>query len=359
MTANSFEMVGINKNYGTTQILRDVSLSLPIGSFVVIVGPSGCGKTTLLRIMAGLEDVDQGTLRFGAKDITATSPSERDVAMVFQNYALYPTKTVRQNLSFGLRQRKTPPAEITQKVDHTAKMLKIDHLMERRPAQLSGGQRQRVAIGRAMVREPALFLFDEPLSNLDAALRGDLRLEIKRIHTMMGTTSVYVTHDQLEAMSLADVLVVMRDGHVEQIGPPAEVFRAPVSRFVASFIGSPPMEFLPAEVRGGVLVLADGSTIKSDAATALPDCTLVDLGVRADHLVITGADEMGSVPARVDVVQELGTTRVVHVVTGGGAISIHQRADAAPPVGSIGVRFDVSRIKLFERNSGTALPSRQ
>jgi sn-glycerol 3-phosphate transport system ATP-binding protein len=355
MTDSSFEIVGVVKNYGATQILRDVSLSLPIGSFVVIVGPSGCGKTTLLRIMAGLEDVDRGTLRLGAKDITETSPSDRNVAMVFQNYALYPTKTVRQNLSFGLRQRKTPPAEIAQKVDQTAKMLKIDHLMERRPAQLSGGQRQRVAIGRAMVREPALFLFDEPLSNLDAALRSDLRLEIKRIHTMMGTTSVYVTHDQLEAMSLADILVVMRDGQVEQIGTPAQVFGAPMSRFVASFIGSPPMEFLPAEVRGGLLVLADGSTIKSDAAKAQADHTLVDVGIRADQLVITGNNEEGSIPARVDVVQELGTTRVVNVETGGGALSIHEKADATPPVGLIGVRFNSNGITLFDRESGRAL----
>jgi ABC-type sugar transport system ATPase subunit len=358
MATNALDILNVEKSYGSTRILRDVSLSLPSGSFVVIVGPSGCGKTTLLRIIAGLEDVDQGKLKLGERDITAVSPAARNVAMVFQNYALYPTKTVRQNLSFGLRQRKTPADEIKRRVDRTAALLKIDHLMERRPAQLSGGQRQRVAIGRAMVREPTLFLFDEPLSNLDAALRGDLRLEIKRIHAMMGSTSVYVTHDQLEAMSLADILVVMRDGIVEQVGPPAEIFRSPVSRFVGGFIGSPPMEFLSADVgKNGMLMLPGTIDIAADAAGHHAEGTLVDMGFRADDLTIREAGYPGALPGRVDLIQELGTTRVVHVMTEAGPLNVHQSADIAPPSGDVSVGFNPSRIMLFDRTTGLVLSS--
>lgn len=352
---NALEISQVKKAYGSTRILEGVSLSVASGTFVVIVGPSGCGKTTLLRILAGLEDVDEGSLRLGSRDITTVSPAARNVAMVFQNYALYPTKTVRQNLSFGLRQRKTPSEEIKRRVDATATMLRIGHLMDRRPSQLSGGQRQRVAIGRAMVREPSLFLFDEPLSNLDSALRGDLRLEIKRIHNMMGATSVYVTHDQLEAMSLADTLVVMRDGHIEQVGSPAEIFRNPVSRFVASFIGSPLMEFLPSEVCGGMIKLPCGSLIEAEVAKTLPDGTAVDMGFRADDLAIGPWGEPGSLAAQVDVVQELGTTRLVYVITDAGSFSISQPADMAKPHGQVGIRFKADRIMLFDRTSGITL----
>ncbi|PWL18305.1 sn-glycerol-3-phosphate ABC transporter ATP-binding protein UgpC [Falsochrobactrum shanghaiense] len=349
---NALEVNQVKKAYGTTRILENISLSVESGAFVVIVGPSGCGKTTLLRILAGLEDVDEGSLRLGSRDITAVAPAARNVAMVFQNYALYPTKTVRQNLSFGLRQRKTPAREIARRVGATAKMLRIEQLMERRPSQLSGGQRQRVAIGRAMVREPSLFLFDEPLSNLDAALRSDLRLEIKRIHNLMGATSVYVTHDQLEAMSLADILVVMRDGRIEQVGSPSEIFRKPASRFVASFIGNPLMDFLPAKVAGGMLLLPDGSSIAADAAAALADLAKVDMGFRADDLTIVPLGEAGSIPARVDIVQELGTTRIVYVITDAGPFSISQSSDIAPPSGQVGVRFRPDRIMLFDPATG-------
>jgi len=333
----------VEKSFGATPVLRTVSLTAEPGTFVVIVGPSGCGKTTLLRSLAGLETVDRGTIRLGERDITHLSPAARNIAMVFQNYALYPTKTVRQNLSFGLRQRRMKRAEVESRITAAGETLQIGHLFARRPSQLSGGQRQRVAIGRAMVREPALFLFDEPLSNLDAALRNDLRLEIKRIHDQMGTISVFVTHDQLEAMSLADTLVVMRDGRIEQIGAPYEVFRNPANRFVAGFIGTPSMHFLAAEADGGHAALKGGGRVAMPVLGALAKGTPIELGVRPDEVSLaTGTDD--AIAARVDVVQELGANRLVHVTTEAGALSLLQPAHEARPAGAV-------QLSLAQRNA--------
>jgi len=343
---------GLFKSYGATPVLRGVSFDAGEGNFVVVVGPSGSGKTTVLRCLAGLEAVDEGHIRLGSTDITDLTPAARNIAMVFQNYALYPTKTVRQNMSFGLRQHKTPRDETKRLVDEAAKTLGIPHLMDRRPSQLSGGQRQRVAIGRAMVRKPTLFLFDEPLSNLDAALRGNLRLEIKRIHNSMGVTSVYVTHDQHEAMSLADLLIVMKDGRIEQMGPPDQVFRKPESRFVASFIGSPAMEFLPTEVTNGMLALPGGLTLDVRQARQLAEGTLLDLGVRPDDLEIVSPDTDQGLAAEVDVIQELGTTRLINVRSEAGSLNISQPSDHPRPSGRVRVGFRANRVMLFDRATG-------
>src|SRR6195952_2834754 len=231
--------------------VRDVSLEVGEGEFVVLVGPSGCGKSTLLRMIAGLEEVTAGAIHIAGRDVTAVAPPDRDIAMVFQNYALYPHMSVRENLGFGLRQRRTARAEITRRVEEVGAMLGLRELMHRRPAQLSGGQRQRVAIGRALVREPAAFLLDEPLSNLDAKLRTSMRSELARLHERLGVTTVYVTHDQVEAMTLGDRVVVLRDGVVQQAGPPQELYERPANLFVAAFIGLPAMNLVEAEVRDG------------------------------------------------------------------------------------------------------------
>jgi sn-glycerol 3-phosphate transport system ATP-binding protein len=234
----------VRKSYGTVEAIKGVSLDIADGEFVVLVGPSGCGKSTLLRMIAGLEGITGGDILIGSRRVNDVEPAERDIAMVFQNYALYPHMTVRQNLAYGLKNRNTPPAEIERRIAETSKTLEIAQYLDRKPRQLSGGQRQRVAMGRAIVREPAAFLFDEPLSNLDAKLRGQMRIEIKRLQRALGTTSVYVTHDQMEAMTLADRLVVVNAGRIEQVGTPLELYEKPATTFVATFIGSPSMNLL-------------------------------------------------------------------------------------------------------------------
>jgi len=241
------ELVGINKSYDGNHVLRDVDLTIESGEFVVIVGPSGCGKTTLLRLIAGLERVDSGEIRMDGVVVNDMPPASRHVAMVFQSYALYPHLSVTENLSFGLRQAGKPATEIVDRVEQVCEMLSLTEYRERKPSALSGGQRQRVALGRALVRKPEVFLFDEPLSNLDAALRMNTRIEIAKIHRLLGTTIIYVTHDQTEAMTLADKIVVMSEGVIEQVGPPMELYNNPVNRFVAGFLGSPAMNFIDAE----------------------------------------------------------------------------------------------------------------
>ncbi|GAB1362780.1 sn-glycerol-3-phosphate import ATP-binding protein UgpC [Rhodobacter sp.] len=257
------EVIRLAKSFGSHDIIRDLDLRIEDGEFVVLVGPSGCGKTTLLRMIAGLEPTTGGEIRIGARDVTHLSPKNRDIAMVFQSYALYPHMTAAENMGFSLRLAKVPPAKIAEQVQRAAKLLHIDHLMDRKPRELSGGQRQRVAMGRAMVREPAVYLFDEPLSNLDAQLRTSMRAEIKRMHLEEKQTVIYVTHDQIEAMTLADRIVAMRAGRIEQIGSPDDLYNRPASTFVARFIGSPAMNLLPAE-------LSDGQIRVSGTAFALP-----------------------------------------------------------------------------------------
>ncbi|HEY9345206.1 MAG TPA: sn-glycerol-3-phosphate ABC transporter ATP-binding protein UgpC, partial [Inquilinus sp.] len=251
----------IVKTYGKTPVLHGLDLDIADGEFVVLVGPSGCGKSTTLRMIAGLEEIDGGEIRIGGRAVNTLEPKDRNIAMVFQNYAIYPHMTVRRNIGFGLRSARLPRAEKDRKVEEAGTLLGLTPYLDRRPSELSGGQRQRVAIGRAMVRDPAVFLFDEPLSNLDAQLRGQMRLEIKKLHQRLGSTIVFVTHDQVEAMTLADRIVVMRDGHILQVGSPAELYHRPANVFTARFIGSPPMNLLPGQVvvvDGRMAVALDG-----------------------------------------------------------------------------------------------------
>ncbi len=274
------------------EAIESLSLDIEDGELVVLVGPSGCGKSTLLRMIAGLETVSAGTIAIGDREVNKLEPAERDIAMVFQNYALYPHMTIFDNLAYGLKNRRMPKAEIKRRVDSATKMLGISHLLDRKPKQMSGGQRQRVAMGRAIVREPAVFLFDEPLSNLDAKLRVQMRVEIKRLQRQLQTTSVYVTHDQLEAMTLADKLVVMNAGHIEQVGTPMELYSNPATVFVAGFIGSPAMNLLPGEVSGGSFHIDGASGFSSVALTAEAQGNVL-LGIRPEHLQIGPATGPG------------------------------------------------------------------
>jgi len=345
----------VSKAFGGQPILRGVDVAVPAGTFVVVVGPSGCGKTTLLRCLAGLESVDAGRLFIGGRDVTDLEPRERDIAMVFQNYALYPTKSVFQNMAYGLKLRRLPRAEIEQRVAAAAERLQIAHLLDRRPSQLSGGQRQRVAMGRAMVREPQLFLFDEPLSNLDAALRGELRLEIKRIQRMLGATTVYVTHDQQEAMTLADLLIVMRNGEIEQMGAPKAVYDAPATRFVARFLGTPPMAFLDATLDGDVIVFGQGERLVLESRPKAADGARVEVGIRPEDIAIGGVGEHGF-KAQVELVEELGASRTIHLATPMGPLTASLASDGPPPCSEIGMSFDRRKIVLFDKQSGRRIP---
>ena len=263
------ELQQVNKSFGATEVIRDVSLVIEEGEFCVFVGPSGCGKSTLLRMIAGLEETSSGQIIIGERNVTDDEPADRGVAMVFQSYALYPHMTVADNMSFGLRMTHRPKAEIAEKVARAASILRLEEYLQRKPAQLSGGQRQRVAIGRAIVRNPKVFLFDEPLSNLDAELRVQMRVEIAKLHKMLGNTTIYVTHDQTEALTMADRIVVLRAGRVEQIGPPVSLYEDPDNEFVAGFIGSPRMNFLTATSLGGGRFVAAGAEIDMPLTAAV------------------------------------------------------------------------------------------
>ncbi len=304
----SITLDGVGKTYlGGAPAVTDVSIDIADGEFLVLVGPSGCGKSTLLRMVAGLETVTSGTIRIGSRVVNDVEPADRDIAMVFQNYALYPHMTVRQNLAYGLTNRKMPKDEIARRVAAAAEILEIGPYLDRKPRALSGGQRQRVAMGRAIVREPAVFLFDEPLSNLDAKLRNSMRGEIRILQRRLGTTSIYVTHDQMEAMTLADRLVVLNGGRVEQIGAPLEVYRRPASTFVAAFIGAPAMNLLAAHRNGGRLRVGDTELPASGEGRGP-----ATLGIRPEDFVRAAPDTQGALSVRVDYVEELGATRLVH-----------------------------------------------
>ena len=315
------------KKYGDATVIGGVSLAARQGEFVVFVGPSGCGKSTLLRLVAGLDEVSDGRIHIDSQDVTEVQPADRGVSMVFQSYALYPHMNVRQNMSFGLKMINTPPDEIYKRVSDAAAILKLEHLLERRPKELSGGQRQRVAIGRAIVRKPKLFLFDEPLSNLDAELRGEMRVEIARLHRELGVTMVYVTHDQVEAMTLADRIVVLRAGRVEQIGSPADLYDHPVNTFVAGFIGSPKMNFLTVSVAGvegqrlrltHAALLGGAIELPVRAAASVHLGDEVTLGLRPEHLVVGGKSPL-ALSVRAEVVENLGGTSQFYMQTTDGA----------------------------------------
>ncbi len=320
MATLSFNQV--KKRYGTgaaaVPVIHGVTAEVAEGEFIVLVGPSGCGKSTLLRMVAGLEEVTEGTISINGKIVNDVEPADRNIAMVFQNYALYPHMTVRENMAYGLKIRKVAKDEITRRVDKAAKMLEITALLDRKPRQLSGGQRQRVAMGRAIVREPQVFLFDEPLSNLDAKLRVQTRLEIQRLHRELGITSLYVTHDQVEAMTLAQRMMVMNAGKVEQFGTPAQVYHTPATTFVASFIGSPPMNLITGHASGQQFICADGTSLSLPAA-APRDGELI-LGVRAEDCVRARSGW----PMRVDMVEALGAEHLIHGKIGASPVIISE-----------------------------------
>ena len=330
----------VAKAYGQTQVIESIDLDIDDGEFVVFVGPSGCGKSTLLRMIAGLEEISGGTISIGETVMNEVAPARRGVAMVFQTYALYPHMTVYKNMAFGLKQARTPRDVIDEKVRVAAEILDITSLLDRTPRALSGGQRQRVAIGRAIVREPEVFLFDEPLSNLDAALRVQTRIEIARLHERLGTTMIYVTHDQVEAMTLADKIVVLRGGHIEQVGKPIDLYETPQNMFVAGFIGSPKMNFFAAED------LAEGSR-------GLIGSVNHNLGIRPEHLFpATGSDAMLS--ATPDLIENLGEYALVHCKTGAGTEFILKTTSMAryKKGEALGLRAEEQYIHRFDTATG-------
>lgn len=343
------------KTFDDVDVIRGIDLDIADGEFTVFVGPSGCGKSTLLRLIAGLETLSSGTIHIDNEDVTDRAAVDRGIAMVFQSYALYPHMTVRDNMSFGLRMNHVDPATIEQKVAQASKALQLDALLERKPAQLSGGQRQRVAIGRSIVRDPKVFLFDEPLSNLDAELRVDMRLEIAKLHRQLATTMIYVTHDQVEAMTLADRIVVLRAGLVEQVGAPLELYRSPANVFVAGFIGSPKMNFVEAKVVSAaadtlVLTLPDGVELSLNRGPAgLTSGDLVTLGIRPQDLAHDGGDVRFSIA--VDLVEQLGGSSHLHGSALGSKHFIAELAGAAGLAGeSIELRLQSEHVHLFDRD---------
>ena len=341
---------------GNVEAVRGVSLDIGHGAFCVLVGPSGCGKSTLLRMIAGLETITGGEIRIGERVVNEIEPADRDIAMVFQNYALYPHMNVYNNMAYGLRNRGTPKDEIDARVKEAARILAIEPFLARRPRELSGGQRQRVAMGRAIVRKPQVFLFDEPLSNLDAKLRVQMRVEIKRLQRALGVTSVYVTHDQVEAMTLSDKLVVMNAGRIEQIGTPADVYRRPATRFVATFIGSPPMNIMAGIVEGDGLVLVAGSLLPvSDMAPGLKPDSRVHVGIRPEDVRVS-ADGETAFRIDVDFIEELGATQLFHGKTAGDEFVL-QAATGLIPADSkqLALAVDPANVHLFDPESGQRL----
>ncbi|NUZ08363.1 ABC transporter ATP-binding protein [Piscinibacter koreensis] len=347
---------GVRKNFGATPILHGVDIDIADGSFTVLVGPSGCGKSTLLRMIAGLEEITAGEIRIDERRINELPPKERDIAMVFQNYALYPHMTVGRNMGFSLMLAKEDAATINRKVARAAEILALTPLLDRYPRQLSGGQRQRVAMGRAIVRDPQVFLFDEPLSNLDAKLRVAMRSEIKELHQRLATTSVYVTHDQIEAMTMGDKIVVMKDGRIEQTGSPLELYDYPANTFVAGFIGSPAMNFLPGTLRheaGAARVeLGDGTRLDAPAHVGGVDGQAVIMGMRPEHLTLGDR----GIPSKVVVVEPTGADTFVACRHEGAELSVvfRERHDFAPD-STIFLQPDVRRAHLFDAGSGVRL----
>ncbi len=339
---------GLRKQFGDTEILRGIDLSLTDGEMLVIVGASGCGKSTLLRLVAGLETASSGRILIDDRDVTRTDPSERDIAMVFQNYALYPHMTVFDNMAYGLRIRGTKRARIAELVNEAATLLGIEPLLKRRPRQLSGGQRQRVAMGRAIVRQPKLFLFDEPLSNLDAKLRVQMRAEIRRLQRRLGVTSLYVTHDQVEAMTLGDRLLILHEGRPVQFATPMEIWARPADTYVAGFIGAPAMNFVPAEVEGHTVRLATGAIYPLPASRPAGPVTL---GVRPEHISLA---ESG-IPLSVELVEPLGSETLVHGRMADGTPLLAKLNGATLVGDAVHVTLDAAELHLFDRVTGRRL----
>ena len=344
------DLSSVVKRYGKVQVIHGVDLEIDDGDFCVFVGPSGCGKSTLLRMIAGLEETSEGQINIGARDVTKLDPAERGVAMVFQTYALYPHMTVRENMGFGLKMNKVPKAEIASKVDRAAEILKLGPYLDRKPKALSGGQRQRVAIGRAIVRGPEVFLFDEPLSNLDAELRVEMRVELARLHRELGTTMIYVTHDQVEAMTLADKIVVLRDGRIEQVGAPLTLYDDPNNKFVAGFLGAPSMNFVEGEVaKGGIKAPALSSKIIKLKADAMPkEGSKIWVGIRPEHITLAPKGD-----AIVELAEELGGITYIHAMAGGEKViaALPGKSQTAARGAKLGFEFDVNDLRLFDQTS--------
>ncbi|MBN8954826.1 MULTISPECIES: ABC transporter ATP-binding protein [unclassified Rhizobium] len=366
------EINNLKKRYGAVEILKGINLDLDKGGFLVLVGPSGCGKSTLLNTIAGLENISEGEIRVDSNRINELHPSKRDIAMVFQSYALYPNMTVGQNIAFGMEMRGVAKAERDKAVTQVAKTLQIGHLLDRKPSQLSGGQRQRVAMGRALVRDPKLFLFDEPLSNLDAKLRVDMRLEIKRLHATTGKTIVYVTHDQIEAMTLATKIAVLKDGELQQVGTPAEIYNTPSNLFVADFMGSPAMNLIPAKVaqENGRTVLKILSKNGSDRSLPVPENIAgsplengreLIFGIRPEAITDHDSADRNSkaietVNAVVDVVEPAGADTFVVTHLGGKEVTARMRSDAAVAPGQqLPFAFNLDKAVVFDPTSGKRL----
>ena len=343
----------ITKKYGEVQVIHGIDLEIKDGEFCVFVGPSGCGKSTLLRMVAGLEDTTGGAISIGARDVTREDPARRGVAMVFQTYALYPHMTVQENMGFGLRMNGHPKAEIAQKVAEASRILKLDDYLKRKPAALSGGQRQRVSIGRAIVRGPEVFLFDEPLSNLDAELRVEMRVEIARLHKEIGATMIYVTHDQVEAMTLADKIVVLRGGVIEQVGAPMDLYRDPDNKFVAGFIGSPAMNFLSAVVKNGLVMCRAWRPRWICPSPCRLMGTAVEIGLRPEHLTL---DPKGSTH-RIEMTESLGGVSYAYLKGASGEkIVVEERGETRSTEGdTVGLILDPASARLFDAASETRI----
>ena len=354
--ASSLEIKGIRKAYGkgaaAVEVLKRIDIDVAPGEFLILVGPSGCGKSTLLNIIAGLEEPTEGALRIGGRDVLGVAPAQRDIAMVFQSYALYPTMTVADNIGFALEMRKVPKEVRAKRIQEVAAMLQIEHLLDRRPSQLSGGQRQRVAMGRALARDPQLFLFDEPLSNLDAKLRVEMRAEIKRLHHVSGITSVYVTHDQIEAMTLGSRIAVMKDGILQQIGTPDEIYRRPSNTYVAGFIGSPTMNFIQGAIQGSgehARFVFEGGSLELPC----PPRAEATLGQRPEHIHLSD-----DAPWRGEVVlvEPTGADTYVVLKTGAGLVTVRAPANTALRVGdTAGMTVSGRHNNWFDKASGARI----
>jgi sn-glycerol 3-phosphate transport system ATP-binding protein len=341
----------VKKSYGTLAVIHGISVDVKDGEFVVIVGPSGCGKSTLLRMVAGLETITAGEIAIGERVVNDLEPKDRDIAMVFQNYALYPHMSVFDNMAYGLKIRGFTKADIAERVKKAADILELETLLERKPRQLSGGQRQRVAMGRAIVREPAVFLFDEPLSNLDAKLRVQMRFEIQKLHRRLSTTSLYVTHDQVEAMTLAQRMIVMNAGRAEQIGSPMAVYENPATQFVAGFIGSPSMNFVTGQAQGnGKVALAHGGVAATTSGAAAEAGRDVVVGIRPEHLVPSGAAE-AVLSGTVEMVEQLGADMLIHVAHGPQLILARVAHGTLPDIGST-MHFQAPPASVFLFDAG-------
>ena len=363
----TLELRNVNKSYGKglPDTLKNIELKIDDGEFLILVGPSGCGKSTLMNCIAGLETISGGAILVDDADISGMSPKDRDIAMVFQSYALYPTMSVRDNIAFGLKIRKMSAAAIDEEVARVSKLLQIEHLLGRKPGQLSGGQQQRVAMGRALARRPKIYLFDEPLSNLDAKLRVEMRTEMKLMHQRLKTTTVYVTHDQIEAMTLGDKVAVMKDGIIQQFGTPKQIYNDPANLFVASFIGSPPMNFIPLRLQrreGRLLALLDSGQARCELPLGMQDAGLEDrdviVGIRAEQIVLAPAEANGLpvIRAEVQVIEPTGPDTLVFVTLNGIKVCCRMAPDDAPAVGqSLNLQFDPAKVLLFDANTGERL----